>query len=81
MATLLPNGKVLIAGGDDGFSGIRIVQTDVYDPATDTFAAAINTRSINVGRESPLATLLLSGKVLITQDYQAFIKTTELYTP
>jgi hypothetical protein len=57
-ATLLPNGKVLIAGGSSGAS------TEIYDPATNTFAAS--TPSMNHPREFATATLLPNGKVLIT---------------
>jgi hypothetical protein len=35
-ATLLPSGKVLLAGGDDGTSDSSV--SELYDPATNTFA-------------------------------------------
>ena len=45
-ATLLPNGKVLIAGGfsNSGF----LSSTEIYDPATNSFAAS--TPSMNDAR-------------------------------
>ena len=55
-ATLLPNGKVLIAGGNNP-QGVRL-----YDPATETF---IGTGYLTAGRFAHTATLLPNGKVLI----------------
>lgn len=65
-ATLLPNGKVLIAGGDDGKSLATESPTnsvDLYDPATNSFATS--TPLMNEAREQATATLLANGKVLI----------------
>lgn len=60
-ATLLQNGKVLIAGGLDT-NNTYIGQAELYDPATATFTA---TGPMVFSRSLHTATLLASGKVLI----------------
>jgi hypothetical protein len=60
-ATLLNDGRVLIAGGSD--NGQHTISTaEIYDPAIGTFSPA---GSMTVPREAHTATLLLSGQVLI----------------
>ncbi|HEY5055180.1 MAG TPA: kelch repeat-containing protein [Acidobacteriaceae bacterium] len=59
-ATLLKNGKVLIAGGWDGSHAVA--SAELYDPATRTFSA---TGSMMTARHSATATLLADGRVLI----------------
>jgi len=60
-ATLLMNGKVLIAGGDVGDGDGPSVSAELYDPATGTFAA---TGNLTTGREQTATTLLPDGTVL-----------------
>jgi hypothetical protein len=69
-ATLLPDGKVLIAGGFH--SRASLTSAELYDPATGTFSATGN--MVN-GSGGP-AILLDDGKVLI-----AHSRTAELYDP
>lgn len=60
-ATLLNDGRVLIAGGSD--NGQHTISTaEIYDPGIGTFTPA---GSMTVPREAHTATLLLSGQVLI----------------
>jgi hypothetical protein len=56
-ATLLPDGKVLVAGGYPG-----LVSAELYDPDAQTFAT---TGSMTVARTEHTATLLSDGDVLI----------------
>src|SRR5436190_15228729 len=59
-ATLLPNGKVLVAGGRNGNS--ILASAELYDPASGTWSA---TGSFATARFFHTATLLPNGKVLV----------------
>ena len=78
-ATLLQDGRVLIAGGmrrnQDFYRS-----AELYDPATGKFQA---TGSMSLGRVGPAAALLQSGKVLIVGGYigHACTDLAELYDP
>jgi hypothetical protein len=74
-ATLLKNGKVLIAGG---YVGGYLASAELYDPATRTFTA---TGSMTAGQEAATATLLADGGVLIVGSYQFESERAELYDP
>jgi hypothetical protein len=79
--TTLPNGKVLVTGGDDNTTGVAIASAELYDPSTGTFTA---TGSMNQARDSHSATLLPNGKVLIAGGYDPTITpliSAELYDP
>ena len=81
-ATLLDDGRVLIAGGNDPTKGVglgpsfrRGVKTALlYDPSRGTFAP---TGFMNVGRTSQAAIKLKDGRVLVV-DWGG---STELYDP
>src|ERR1035437_3945072 len=60
-ATLLPSGKVLVAGGEDT-GGNALASAELYDPATNTWSAA---GSLTTGRYAHTATRLPSGQVLV----------------
>jgi len=62
-ATLLPSGKVLLAGGGDGVALHYHSSAELYNPATDTFA---RTGFMHYSSALHAATLLNTGKVLIT---------------
>src|ERR1700683_3998549 len=86
-ATLLASGQVLIAGGSsDGASVLpSLASTELYDPATNTFAPVVATASMNAARYAPTATLLASGQVLVAGGYDGTagsdLTSTELYDP
>jgi hypothetical protein len=82
-ATLLADGKVLIAGGDDGTTSLP--GAELYDPASATFTA---TGAMSIGRDECTATLLANGQVLIAGGFQRLpdgsgsrLDTAELYDP
>jgi large repetitive protein len=60
-ATLLQNGKVLVAGGG-GANGDILAAAELYDPHTGTWAA---TGTMIEGRSSHTATMLPDGMVLV----------------
>jgi hypothetical protein len=60
-ATMLPNGRVLVVGGEDS-SGTRLSSVEIYDPATGTWTA---TGALANGRKWHTANLLPNGKVLV----------------
>lgn len=72
-ATLLPSGKVLVAGGWK--DSIALVSTELYDPATGTWAA---TGAMATARHFHSAILLSSGKVLVAG---GGVVSAELYDP
>ncbi|WP_224360765.1 Kelch repeat-containing protein [Hyalangium versicolor] len=76
-ATLLPNGKVLVAGGVG--SG-TLATAEVYDPASGSWSA---TGSMAEPRYYHTATLLPSGKVLVAGGFSVSgrIATAEVYDP
>jgi hypothetical protein len=77
-ATLLPDGKVLVAGGFTG-SENSLASAEVFDPATSTFASAGN---MNASRAGHTATLLPKGKVLIAGGFNgSYLASAELYDP
>ena len=62
-ATLLPDGRVLIVGGDIPSNSL-IASAEIYDPASGTFTA-LGDVSPTTQPGLPTATLLNNGKVLI----------------
>ncbi len=81
-ATLLPNGKVLVAGGQTDITGDSTNGAELYDPATGIWSP---TGSMSVVRSFQDAVLLHNGQVLIVGGYDInnnFARSTaELYHP
>src|SRR5213592_4367321 len=78
-ATLLPNGKVLVAGG--GNNNVTFLSSaELYDPATGLWTA---TGSLGAVRAFHTATLLPSGKVLVAGGGNGvgYLSSAELYDP
>ncbi len=68
-ATLLMDGRVLVAGGDNGFG--EIAESEIYDPGTNVWTETVNLPlDIGAGNNMPharlkhTATLLPDGRVL-----------------
>ncbi|MGX9728938.1 MAG: kelch repeat-containing protein [Candidatus Electronema sp. VV] len=79
-ATLLPNGKVLVAGGRSSFGGF-LSSAELYDPDTQTWTV---TGSMNGTRSEQTATLLANGLVLVAGGNgsgHVILNSAELYNP
>jgi hypothetical protein len=86
-ATLLNDGRVLVAGGSDFAVGNNsptatvLGTAELYDPSTGHFGSAIN---MTTARDFHTATLLTSGKVFIAggiADPGTFLSSAELFDP
>jgi hypothetical protein len=77
-ATLLPDGKVLVAGGSNGSDWAA--SAELYDPSTGTWSA---TGSMVTPRMGHTATLLADGKVLVAggSNNPDVLAAAELYDP
>jgi hypothetical protein len=75
---LLPNGKVLIAGGDIGDGDGGSAAAELYDALAGNFSA---TAGMTAGREQHTATLLPDGTVLFAGGHNNSAATVEIYDP
>jgi hypothetical protein len=78
---LLPNGKVLVAGGVGASS--YLASSELYDPATGLWTATAN---MNTARQNHTAILLPNGKVLVAGGFgsagsSGFQGSSEVYDP
>jgi N-acetylneuraminic acid mutarotase len=77
-ATLLANGQVLVAGGEDTSSHL-IASAELYNPATGKWTV---TGSLATPRFDHTATLLTNGEVLVAGGVSGtYTATAELYSP
>lgn len=82
-ATLLSDGRVLVAGGRTGPSryGPSLATAELYDPASGTWTG---TGSLNTARRFHTGTLLPDGKVLVAggvDSHDGYLASAELYDP
>jgi hypothetical protein len=78
-ATLLPNGQVLVAGGQNGSDASSTAE--LYDPANGSWS---NTGNMRMARLYQTATLLPNGQVLVAGGYNSIariMRHAELYDP
>ena len=76
-ATLLSDGRVLVAGG----APVLVAATsEIYDPSTTTWT---HSGALNTGRQLHTATLLQDGRVMVTggQTDSQLLSSTEVYDP
>ena len=82
-AMLLPNGNVLLSGGDNGVSFVNGIYNDalIYNVTANSWTSA---GTMSVARCVHTASLLADGRVLITGGISSgntYVASAELYTP
>jgi hypothetical protein len=80
-AALLPNGKVVVAGGVSASDGTLTKSAELYDPTSGTWSSA---GSMAAARDHLMSTLLFDGRFLAIGGQGSSGKplaTAELYTP
>lgn len=68
-ATLMPDGKILIAAGSD--PSYSVASTELYDPAAPPNGQSQLSTSLNQGRRGHTATLMPNGDVLVVGGSQS----------
>lgn len=79
-ATVLRDGRVLVAGGDSGPSGPSLSSAELYDPTARVW---IDGPHMGALRSAATATLLADGRVLVAGGFDGYDATTsaEIYDP
>jgi Galactose oxidase, central domain/Kelch motif len=79
-ATLLPDGKVLVAGGFAGVPESELASAEIYDPVSKLWSSTGNLATARAGQT---ATLLANGTVLIAGGFGSAgaLNSAELYDP
>jgi hypothetical protein len=83
-AVLLPNGTVLIAGGDTGTAAGALKSTDIYTPAASGMGSMSAGPTMQVARTNLMATILLDGTALFAGGESAgssTLNSAEIFTP
>jgi hypothetical protein len=78
VATPLPDGRVLVVGGDDGTNYLK--SAEIFDPTTASFSP---TGSMTAPRTGAAAAPLLDGRVLVVGGYDGtnYLKSAEIFDP
>jgi len=80
-ATLLPDGRVLVAGGTNGLD-VPLASAEIYNPKTDRWTSV---GSMSTSRLDQTATLLSDGRVLVAgglaEPTPSTLASAELYDP
>ena len=77
-ATLLADGRVLVAGGEALFGGDPFDSAEIFDPSTGTFSP---TGFMTEARSQQYAVLLSNGKVLVGGGFASIMTSAELFDP
>jgi hypothetical protein len=76
VTALLADGRVLVAGGHGAKDGTQLASAELFDPSTGTFTPTGSMYRGFLEEATATATLLLDGRVLVSDGYDA-----ELYDP
>jgi fibronectin type 3 domain-containing protein len=78
----LPDGRIMVVGGHVGAAHVGITDVNMFNPATETWAAAA---PMQYPRWYPTATRLGDGRILVnsgeTNCYRCFATVPEIYNP
>lgn len=80
-ASLLPNGKIMVAGGTDGT--VTLASAELLDPSTSTWVSA---GTMTYSRSNHTATMMPNGNILVAGGYTQGVTTgsisgTDIYFP